>query len=591
MSDKKHSVGHERNRCDLAVELDYLGCMTIESKYLQHSVIPWLTAQINLFPSNNRVLSSYVEINVKNNSLIAYRNQTEILLNHRLTKIFKLCKLPGDQSCFVYFYRKQGTAPTIYILHAFNTNKSNLVECLSDLQKQALNIHDQYKFQEEKIYEFKLCAKLENLQLSQVNDLNFIQNWFDSTKHLNENAKFVLKFTQVNLQLTGPGTKMIEKEYDCIVYLNNSILNENYLCVAFYNKLNENTITTLIFYSTNKELIDDVIKEYLSKVPSNMRIQQHMCSSCPMQQYCDLCENLNLFTTKPVEQYKIIMKVLQTSLTVSDHDYLYDCLNRGDISNLNMNEINSNIYQAKTNQLLVALIHKLCEMKQNQHLILNLKLKQQSDEDINEFSLMKNVINKSNMHNLDGNLSIEKQKIKRRNTLGTDVIRCDVNNNNNNHKIKLKVLNSILEENPFDPKIFEKMNSFLRKKINNGCSSTGRSSVRRRIFNKIFGASKTSSPSSFETNGKRNSKSPAELRQLWKKIISEQILLVKMDRQHRQVRSKLNGVDKNLNVNHEYIEVTQCLRKVDKKWDKYLERQDLKGSYDSNEIHQMLFEG
>ena len=150
--------------------------MNIESKYLQASIIPWLIAQVNIF-SDKRIVGCCIEINIRKNCLSVYRqsqsngNRTEFL-SHRLTSIFKLCKLANDQNFFAYFYKQP--ASTLYTLHAFHSNKSNLVKCLSDMQMQAIHLHESLNSYE-KIFDFEVVGRVENLNKQKLDTPNFIE--------------------------------------------------------------------------------------------------------------------------------------------------------------------------------------------------------------------------------------------------------------------------------------------------------------------------------------------------------------------------------------------------------------------------------
>jgi hypothetical protein len=173
---KKRFVEETRKRSvktiedlNLIYELDYLGYIEIESKYLQSSIIPWLISTIKLIETNQHIDSIYFKINSKNNCLIAckppshnnnndennndddsdedhYNERSEIIIfSHKLTNIFKISQLTNDQLCFGYVYR-DFNEPNNCRLFAFRSNKVNLVQMLIQLQYKAIK----YKQIEEK---------------------------------------------------------------------------------------------------------------------------------------------------------------------------------------------------------------------------------------------------------------------------------------------------------------------------------------------------------------------------------------------------------------------------------------------------------
>ena len=154
------------SKLDLVIQLDYLGFLEIESKYIQTHALPWLIAQVKLFEINKRIFNVYLEINVKSNTINCYRSINKDLTNkkstkvdlieHSLTNIFKLCILPGDPNCFGYFYRVNDSF--IYTLHVFRSKQCNLAKAIIDFQSQALKIHDTFSYK--KVFEFVLIAKV-----------------------------------------------------------------------------------------------------------------------------------------------------------------------------------------------------------------------------------------------------------------------------------------------------------------------------------------------------------------------------------------------------------------------------------------------
>jgi hypothetical protein len=193
----------DNTKLDLVVQLDYLGFLEIESKYLQNATIQWLLAQIKLFEQNKRINSIFIEINVKKNLLIAYKtfkssnslpassshsnnnitsetkdreDQKEIFISHKLTKVFKLTCLHNDQFCFGYFYRE--TNNFMYRLHGFYSNKSNLAQTLFEFQNHALKLYEYSDYANTKIFEYKLIGKVQTKTEKILNYFAFFLNLF-----------------------------------------------------------------------------------------------------------------------------------------------------------------------------------------------------------------------------------------------------------------------------------------------------------------------------------------------------------------------------------------------------------------------------
>ena len=172
--------GTKTDKLDLVLyDLDYLGSLDIESKYLQSSTIPWLIAQVRLLELNKRVNSITLEVNVRKNSLIGFKHELKPkqqfansttnkealtstkrieFINHKLTNMFKLSQMQSEKTCFAYFYRQDGGSFN-YTLHAFSSNKSNLVQVLFEFQMDALKIHEHHN-QYEKMFDFKIVNKV-----------------------------------------------------------------------------------------------------------------------------------------------------------------------------------------------------------------------------------------------------------------------------------------------------------------------------------------------------------------------------------------------------------------------------------------------
>ncbi len=184
LSDLVHTSNNNNNhdKLDLVLyELEYLGNLEIESRYLQSCTIQWLIAQVRLLELNKRVNSVTLEINVKKNSLLVFKNEMKTkhfsltslkesnrrveFLRHKLTNIFKLTQLANEKTCFAYFYRLESSFN--YTLHVFNSNKSNLVQVLSEFQMDALKIHENQSIHQnspyEKLFDFQVVSKVSHI--------------------------------------------------------------------------------------------------------------------------------------------------------------------------------------------------------------------------------------------------------------------------------------------------------------------------------------------------------------------------------------------------------------------------------------------
>jgi hypothetical protein len=146
-----------------------------------------------------------------------------------------------------------------------------------------------------------------------------------------------------------------------------------------------------------------------------------------------------------------------------------------------------------------------------------------------------------------------------------------------------------------------KIDTLMNKKNTNDKNK----SIRCIIFEKIFGGLPTknieTSENSLENrreNHKRMFKRFAtrdDLRKLWRKIISEQILLVKMERENKLCKIKADASDAIRNKFNQinffsYIEITTCLKEVEKIWDTLLLNDEMV-CHDSQEIHEIVLKG
>lgn len=264
-------------------------------------------------------------------------------------------------------------------------------------------------------------------------------------------------------------------------------------------------------------------------------------------------------------------------------------------------------YFIEINQLIVGLIHKLCERKQHEHLVecFNNKANKNvvnSDSTsansnffkfivINDrkFSLNNHKHSKSVYYNLASiSTPPKKPKLQRSNTfdwsdrssvieLESDGLVEKKETNGKNNKLANFLFNSSSLV-----QMSRKGSNLLNFIINDlNCNN----SIRKYIFNKIVGnpiAISTTNSTNESLNGFkfRRFKNGNDIRQFWKKIISEQIILSKMEKEHRKMNLKANYLRDRQHVderrladkyNLNYVEITPCLKEVDKIWTKWLD--------------------
>ncbi len=418
----------------------------------------------------------------------------------------------------------------------------------------------------------------------------------------------LIKFTPSKIVLEITNEKSVMVDYDHIVYLNSSITNKNFFCLAYLNNNTNNKyeINGLVLYSKDGSHIDDTIREYALKISTELNgintkrvsVSQHTCILCPMQQYIELCQYLNTFQGNDEKIYQILNEKINHNLEKNDQNYLLDCLNE---QNLN---INSYAELANTNQLLVALIQKLCKSKHNQHILNNFNPDYRLANDQKEFSffLMKNNFSSKQSLKIDNNnenisetnnlqplqpiLPYKKRnKTQRSNTIETsqcvdsfdkNLLLKKSNNNNNINNLndlfifanKKKPLTNHHQTNMFT----------LNSKID--------SSIRRYIFSKIVGTPNNlfinNAKPAFETKQEQQQQqiqqrflNKYDAIQLWKKVISEQILLIKMQKENKRLREKalFKNLNNDLTNRFCYLEITPCLNEVDKIWQSKLEQE------------------
>ncbi|CAF0988440.1 unnamed protein product [Brachionus calyciflorus] len=616
----------ENKKVDLVVDCDYLGNFDIESKYLTTSIIKWLIAEIKLIDSGKKIPNCLLEVNITKNNLVMYKKddllQQEIVFNHKLSDLFKLTYLTSDPMCFGYFYRKNNTSFNYYTLHVFKSNKSNLCQVLNDFQHQAIKLHENLIY--EKMFDFKLVTKLV-INQDDLNIPNFIEICLDKANSNNTNSKNVItnslnkilknkielylqlltnkrvlfKFTPNRLIIQESDQESIELEYKNVLYLNNSITNENFFCLAYSNTSHKTPVNALILYSNNVEVIDDVIREYAINVSSELnntnkkiehqsfdeehfaKPEHHTCGLCPMQQFVELCNYLDNFDQNQTKIYNFLIEKLNNNIDLSDQNFIIDCLKS--YENLSEN------LQDKI-ELIVALIHKLCVKRQVKHLkdIINSRTSSNNLILINSGILNSKVLSKSVHTDLVNFNNNSKKRIQRSNTLDSPA---ELKNTLEN-PIKNIEFSKLLNHSSTNNLIESNTRVYHNKAV----------SSKKNIFTKIVGSPYTINQTDANKQDQfrlQRFKSSYEIRQFWKKIISEQIILIKMEKENLKMSYRLKYAQQNkINLNKStfsYVEITPCLKEVDKTWEKWLslddEESDEYKSISLDEIRKNVFRG
>lgn len=331
----------------------------------------------------------------------------------------------------------------------------------------------------------------------------------------------------------------------------------------------------MILYSKNVELIDDVIREYAINVSSELsnadlaltntsngnlspesnnndaRSQQHTCLYCPMQQFINLCEYVYQKTGEFT--YDVIIDKLNYNLDHADQNYLFGLVDEFKIDvDFKSNEQNLN----DVNLFLMALLHKLCLKKQAQHLI--------------------DVQSKSISHKMNFNLMLVKHSSpysRWNKTASSPLARSNTIHTTSSHVALKNKKNGVLT----------KITGMIRPSIRNGsvngfvsvssmASLSSKMPTRKAIFNKIVaGGCFSSIGNSSDAFYKKKFNSSQEIRRFWKKVISEQIILLKMLKDNQAMHLSSQTVPEHEFRRQEsinYAEITPCLKEAALMWDK-----------------------
>ena len=314
-------------------------------------------------------------------------------------------------------------------------------------------------------------------------------------------------------------------------------------------------------------------------------------------------------------------------------------LNRETTAATDLNSEESLDYLIDLNQVIMGLVHKLCERKQRQHLVEYFidtrntaphSPKSATNVDLFKFIVPSNdgghkisrysKTSKSVYQNLAHFAKpTTRRSVKRSSSLGSssslESLGSDSSSRrhhkdrrpNNNKLTSLLFSNSIIKKSQSSltsNSTSSRKPSHLLNFLSGASVVDNSKSIRKYIFNKIVGGapSQASMQQTSEQNGGgilngfkfKRFKNPNDIRQFWKKVISEQIILSKMEKEHRKMNvratylrerhrqerekegrnngdsssSKLMTLTSSSALN--YVEITPCLKEVDKIWTQWL---------------------
>jgi hypothetical protein len=123
---------------------------------------------------------------------------------------------------------------------------------LIDFQTQALKQHENLLLYE-KLFDFELVSKLKVTQ-EELNVPNFIELCVEKAKKSksNVNSRVLLKFGAQKLFIHELDQEPVEQAYKNVVYLNNSITNECFFCLAYSANHSRMTSIDVSFKFFNK---------------------------------------------------------------------------------------------------------------------------------------------------------------------------------------------------------------------------------------------------------------------------------------------------------------------------------------------------
>jgi hypothetical protein len=460
-----------------------------------------------------------------------------------------------------------------------------------------------------------------------------------------------LQFDSHKLQVKEWKCDSIEVDYKNVLYLNNSITNENIVCLATklpgksdVDKFSQNctesigtklpnlnevedqqrNICSFILFAKHIDQIDEAIREYAINVSNQLNsipavriekpdsnaacsnIESHTCLACPMQQYLSLCELLNKLdapinsrenrqSNRNVRINELLIEKLNNNFDSDDQNYIFEFLDA------HTDILNSHENYVQINELIMCVVYMICKQKQVNHLIdlfdekvhssLNVRGKQhftsigafnrdQGDacEPTKPFELVRNMSQSdarplrqsSTFHQpfdltklVEGaDVKADKKEAKLKRTVphvrlerSHTIDLTDVSKLAEKRQIALSN-KSRLEASQFHSKLDDLLGKMMKHRINNlnvatdqnaTTSTQPASSFKKYIFNRVVGLPtlhfsqimsendkfqsgdmKEKVENSLDTNSRF--KSNRDVIKLWKKIISDQILLKKMEK-------------------------------------------------------------
>jgi hypothetical protein len=473
-----------------------------------------------------------------------------------------------------------------------------------------------------------------------------------------DGKKVLLNFSKTKLIIEDLHTNLliIKLNYKKILLFTNSMLNQQYFCLAYNdetdvekNKYNINCIKVSVLFTPNSQLIDELIKEFAKnltnlnyelKLSEENKLLRRTCQYCPLQQYVQLCEHLNelLKISKHEKIYLTLNKIINN---INEKDFIKNLSNE---FNIKPNRTtNGNIEQL--NQLLCAFIYKICYYKQLQHLHLKpidekfniLNHIYDIDDNTRKQNCLKRKFDKSpKLEEKNNNKVIKLRKerfslgniySKSKSTAINSFLQPDMallnllskrksstfdgafdNNNNNNNKqplisVSISTTTTTITTTTTSPQyLHPEYPSNYHPNYNKR-----RESMRRSIFNKVIGTPETPLISESMSSRRKSIavlfdkhelttlsllaqpiaeqtlltfkrfKTRDDIRQFWRKVISEQILLIKMDHENKKLKAKakLEHVPRrrrrqNMAFSYDEVEATASSLDVLRSWRKMM---------------------
>ena len=377
----------------------------------------------------------------------------------------------------------------------------------------------------------------------------------------------------------------------------------------------------------NFKKVDDVIREYAINVSSELnnatsptetsvpiesssssissladiKNQQHTCVHCPMQHFVNLCVYLNKFESNELI-YDIIIDKLNKNLELADQNYLFNLIDefQFEVAFSNKNATANANSLADINMYLVALLHRLCIKRQNQHQADIYSNNNKTGSDTNEdcfFNLMP-IKQSFSSHATLSHSNSKKSQTMRRYTIASEnrnnsafvskltsnklveILRLKTSRSNSNSSSNGSINTNNPPINVRNNKLTHRVNNLAKTNSHNALIVQFRlNSTRKKIFNQIVtsgSSGATFMPPNADSAIQRVKRSSNDLRRLWKKMISEQIILIKMEKENQRMSSNgmreedLESEDEVAGYETNYAEITPCLKEVDLLWDRLI---------------------